>query len=793
MPKRTATLALITLLCCTTLCNVTAHAESEGAKSQLTVDGNRSKAYVAHLSSDAMEGRASCTEGYRKAADWVAANFKQWGLKPAGEDGTYFQKVKIPEFDWTTGLPSLSVAGRNFLFDDADYSLDMLSTTGVTKQAEVIFVGYGIAAADKGLDEYDGIDVKDKIVLALRGSPKDAPDRRRMFFEDANGKEDKNEEGKSEEDWKEESTDLIKIKTAYEKGAAAILLFDPAASSESASRRRSQKSEFTAERDFLCFTIQERVFRAIMKHDPQESPNGLKRRIDAVRRDIKAKTPRSRATGIPVTLRGYESLVRYDEQHGNNTARNVLAKIEGTDPELKNQYILVGAHLDHVGMRNGYVHNGADDNASGSAVVMEVARVLAEGGFEPKRTLLFACWCGEERGLIGSLHYTDNPCDGVTMDQTVASFNADMVGMGATLGASGALNFPSIWEVIRRDQDPTIMEHIKPGEGGAGPSDHAGFIRRGIETLFLITSGGVGHQDYHQPEDDIGKIEPEMLRITGQFILQGMMNLAVETETNLIIERRQQLYRGLRMRVSNLDPDLKDSLWTKEVIEKKEQAALYEEIHNRACVLFKAAPSGSLPSGDSSPHGKKSLTRGSSDLAVAGDDVKLLKLLIDYHGLGRADIKGDDGTWVVDGRLTDHGKAALKVLQQNSVIVRLVSPGKDLIDDVLSSASKAFIITGEYEIPEKMVDRLNNRGVRFGVNCDPKDINGFIARLEEVKSRLRERKNLFLFLTATEGLDEAKRSLYLRLIDKGWTHNEINGNQEHRGLVGGGNLNSIGQ
>jgi len=303
------------------------------------------------------------------------------------------------------------------------------------------------------------MDVKDKIVLVLTGSPRDAPEPRQMFSTgDEKGKKDK-----SKEDWKAESANLSKVETAYKKGAAAILFFDPAASPESTFRRKSRKTAFTPDRDFLCFAIDERVFRAIMKHDPQESPAGLKRRIDAIRRDIKAKTTRSQATGIQVTLKGYDSLVLSDKEHGNNTARNVLAKIEGTDPELRNQYILVCAHLDHVGMRNGYVHNGADDNASGSAVVMEVARVLAEGGFEPKRTVLFACWCGEERGLIGSLHYIDHPCDGVTMDQTVACFNADMVGMGATLRAVGALNFPSIWEVIRRDQDPTIMKRWHMG------------------------------------------------------------------------------------------------------------------------------------------------------------------------------------------------------------------------------------------------------------------------------------------------------------------------------------------
>ena len=781
MTTRTTTLALIMLLCC-----VAAHADSD--KNRLAVDGDRTKTYVAHLASDALEGRATCTEGYRKAADWVAENFKQWGLKPAGENGTYFQEVEIRAFDQMTGIPSFSVAGRNFLFDDADFSLDLLSIIGVTKQAEVVFVGYGIAAPDKELDEYDGVDVKNKIVLVLKGSPKDAPDRRRGF-----GDEEAEEEDKNQEQWKEESTDLSKIKTAYDKGAAAILFFDPDASPESSSRRRSPKSPFTPERDFLCFTIQERVFRAIMKHDPQESPYGLKRRVDAIRRDIKTKKARSEATGVRVTLKGYDSSVRYDEEHGNNTARNVLAKIEGTDPELKKQYIFFGAHLDHVGIQNGYIRNGADDNASGSAVVMEVARVLAESDFKPKRTLIFACWCGEERGLIGSIHYTDNPCDGVTMDQTVTCFNADMVGMGATLGASGAFNFPSIWEVIKRDQDPKIMAVIKPRTGGNGGSDHTGLLRLGIESLFLIARGGVGHKDCHQPEDDFEKIEPEMLRITGQFVLQGMMNLAVETETNLIIERRQEIYTGLRMRVANFNPDLEDSSWTSVAIKKQEKEAVYEEIRNRARALFKAAASGNLPGGDSGPHGRKSMARGASGLGVAGDDATLITLLMDYHGIGRVDIEGDDGTWVVDGRLTDQGKAALKILEENNIIVRLISPGEQLIDDMLSAASKAFIITGEYEIPEKLVDRLNSRGVRFGVNCDPKDIDGFLTRLEAVKSRLRERGNLFLFLTATEGLDEAKSSLYLGLLDKGWTRNEISGNREHRGLIGGGTLNTIGR
>lgn len=271
-----------------------------------------------------------------------------------------------------------------------------------------------------------------------------------------------------------------------------------------------------------------------------------------------------------------------------------------------------------------------------------------------------------------------------------------------------------------------------------------------------------------------------------------MVNLANETDTELIIPRRQELYHGLRMRIANLNADLEDSQWTRIEIKQTEPAAVYDEIHKRVRVLFKAAAAGNLPGGDNT-HARQSLSRGSADLGVAGKDEELLQLLIDYHGLGRADIQGGDSNWIADGRLTEDGKAAVRVLEQSGVFLRLESPGVDLIEDVLSVASKPFIITGDYEIPEKLVDRLNSRGVRFGVNCDPADVAGFVDRLESLKSRLRERTHLFLYLTSTDGLDQAKRSLYLRLIDKGWTHNEIYGNRQHRGLVGGGNLGSIGK
>ena len=296
-------------------------------------------------------------------------------------------------------------------------------------------------------------------------------------------------------------------------------------------------------------------------------------------------------------MKGYDQTLRIDEKSGNNFAQNVLARIEGTDPQLKNQYVLVGAHLDHLGIRNGYVYNGADDNASGSGVVMEVARTLAQGNYKPKRTLIFALWCGEELGLLGSLHYTKHPCAGVTMDNMVGTFNLDMVGMGEKLKAPGALNFPAIWEIIQRNQDPEIMKITEPSTGGPSGSDHTGFIVKGIESIFLISSGGVGHPDYHQPEDDIARIEPEMLRRSGQFALQGMVNLADETQVNLLVDRRQDLYHAVRVPIANLNPQLKDSSWTVVDLKADNKEALYDQVLQEVRQLVKAAPSAEPPRG----------------------------------------------------------------------------------------------------------------------------------------------------------------------------------------------------
>jgi hypothetical protein len=484
----------------------------------------------------------------------VAAHFEEWGLEPAGDNGSYFQKVPISRgLTWYDGVPELAVNGKPFSLVEGDFSINSASTVATEVNAEVVFVGYGISAPGKGLDEYAGANVRGKIVLVLRGSPKDAPQSGgggSMAPGARTGPE-------PQEEWVEESKDITKIQTAHEKGAAAILLYNPEAAAQAASgfrAPRGQQEAFLPTRDFLAFNITDRTFRAIMKPDFQESVRGFTTRLNAIRNEIKYGTPQSTATGAAAHLKGFDSSEEFNEELGNNFAYNVLAKLPGTDRRRRAEFVVMGGHLDHLGVRNGQVYNGADDNASGTAVVMEIARVLSEGNHRPRRTIVFAAWCGEEMGLIGSNYFVASPPEGIDMDNVVTYFNMDMVGLGNAIGAPGALNFPTIWEVIKRDQDEDVMAAVRPRTGGPGGSDQSAFINLGIESLGLMTSGGVGHPYYHRPEDDTDKIDAEILRKTGQFVLQGAINLAGEREVNLLIEDRQNIFNAMQLSISSFNP-----------------------------------------------------------------------------------------------------------------------------------------------------------------------------------------------------------------------------------------------
>lgn len=775
MSKRMRVMA-VAVFACVVACALPARAQeketldpNELDPNALRVDGDLIKERIEYLARDETEGRQSMTQAFRKTTDWVAGQLKKWGLEPAGEDGTYFQEVPIErEVGHYVGIPEFQIGGQKYLVQEGDFALHASSTAATSVRAEVTFVGYGISAPDEGLDEYADVNVADKVVLVIKGSPSDVETEGK-----GNGTKDE-----ASDPWEDYISDKTKIKTAFDKGAGAVLLYEPTPSDQRSrwyGRRSRQDKDLEFERKFLVLTVHDRILRAIMKTDPQESVRGFARRFKGIQEDVKQKKVHSEDTGVKVRIKGHDRIETFSKEQGNNTARNVLAKLRGTDPELKRQYVIMGAHLDHVGMRmrNGLIYNGADDNASGSAMVMELARILSKAEFKPKRTIIFACWCGEELGLIGSRHYVKQPCDDVVMDRVVTYFNMDMVGLGDTIGAPGALNFPSIWEVIKRDQDEDVMAAIRPSTAGPGGSDYAPFIQLGIEALALMTGSDFrgDHPDYHQPEDDTDKIDPEILRKTGQFVLQGTMNVAQETKVNLIIEDRKALYEGMRLQVRKINPGLKDSDWRYVDIDGTSQDQLRGRIAS-----VKNRP-------------RKTLEQGVWDLEVFAGDVELLLAAADALGFKRVDIKGSDGHWIKQGRLTRQGRYALDMLQTKGIAVNLVSPSPRLLGSMLKNAIRPFLVTGFYRPNQQLYDRIEDKGARLGVEFNPKDVEACVTRLERAKAGLGGSENLVLYVTGTADLEKAKQALYVSLIKQGWKAEDISRGWRGRdGGIAGGNL-----
>lgn len=764
----------------------------------IVVDGNIIKGYITTMASPQYLGRKSLTPGYENIAVWAAGKFKEWGLQPAGDNGTFLQAVPITgarsEFYWTTGTPSLVIGGRAFYITDGDFTVHPHSTPGKGVVGDVVFVGYGLSAPAKGLDEYAGVDVKGKVVLVLKGSPTNAPAPRGMGM---GGPPPAAAAQKPAEPdpWASEATDAAKIKTAYDKGAAAILLFDPDSLTTQAAGRGGAAAPAAAAavaggapqrpavepspytRPFIIVSnVSDRVFRWVMSRDPQETVRGFGVRLGQMRADIKNKKVRSAATGLKAQVKAFDSVTVYGEKFKNNISHNVIAKIDGSDPVLKSQYVIIGGHLDHLGVTNGVIANGADDNASGSAVTMEVARLLAVNKVPLKRTVVFALWCGEELGLLGSNYFVSNPPAGIAIDNVVTYFNMDMVGLGNRIGAPGALNFPTIFDVIKRDQKPEVIGVVDASTGGPGGSDHSAFIERGIEALALMTSGGIGHPDYHDAADDAAKIQPEILAKTGQFVLQGTINLANETSVNLLIPDRLHLYNAMRLTIPDYSPGPNSRL---AVIQAGTRDELIRLANERVAELRRQLAGGTAAAtpvmaagGGRGGAAASPLSPGIRDVSVFGGEIRLIETAATVLGARRVDVSLQDGVWFRGG-LTDAGKAALKAMEAAGVAVHLINPSPALLAGVLDAATRPVVVSGEVALTSDMVAKMKAKSGLLIVSCVVGDPKGCVAKLEAARKTLGTSDNLLLSMTTGPKLDEAKRELYLSLIKNGWTRDQI--------------------
>jgi Peptidase family M28/PDZ domain/PA domain len=431
--------------------------------------------HIKVLASDEFAGREAGTPGGDAARDWIAARLKECGLVGAGKDGSFLQEVPIPSMKAaeTCALLVKRADGWIHIFD-----VEMeFAPFGFSPEAEiegpVVFAGYGITAKNLDWDDYAGLDVKGRIVLLFRHEPHEGTPKARPFRQAGHSSFDR------------------KIRNAHAHGAIGVIVVNDPLHHEKdelvgmVRGRRVKVPALFAKRGVAVKILDDADLAAIQRDlDAGKSPATLARPETTVRMTVALdRTPLK--------------------------AHNVVGLLAGSDPKLRDEYIVVGAHYDHLGQGSfgslagpGKIHNGADDNASGTAAVIEVAESLAKEGARPARSVIFILFTGEEKGLLGSLRYCRKPLR--PLKQTVAMLNLDMVGRskGSSLYIGGVGTSPGFQAIL----EPLVATEkltARYGYGGAAPSDNMPFFRAGIPTLFFFTGM---HPDYHRPTDDWQKI-----------------------------------------------------------------------------------------------------------------------------------------------------------------------------------------------------------------------------------------------------------------------------------------------
>ncbi len=481
-------------------------------------DGQAAFEYIKVLASDAMFGRKSGEPGGEAAAEYIAAKLKEWGLEPAGSKGGYFQDMTYEYYEVEKGAALDIVAHnktRDFIYGE-DWRQYRYSGS-LTAGASIVFVGYGISAPQKQYDDYSGVDVKDKLVLFAVETP-------RRF----------------ENTLREEAQLTNRIKAAQEHGARGVLTFRSDAQAGGAFFRGGLRKDLYKP-DFAVISVESKVVDFIFKWQKAD-PRFFFQQIEGTGK------PQSYDLGVQALV---NLKVDFDEKR---PTKNVLAKITGADENLKKEYVIVGAHMDHLGIdMTGDVLNGADDNASGTAVVMEAARVMKLNRFKPKRTIIFALWAAEEEGLLGSKYYTENPL--YPLDKTVANINLDMEGHGTgQVGASGFYYAPEAWEILKARLPKDVLDNTIPGRGGPGGSDHTHFLYNGVPAFMVGTVGP--HFKTNRVGDVIGLIKPEILKNSGQFVMAALEALSTEPKVPILPRRKETFFWRFETIVNHKTPML---------------------------------------------------------------------------------------------------------------------------------------------------------------------------------------------------------------------------------------------
>ena len=457
------------------------------------------KTHIEFLASDELQGRFTGSEGCREAADYIADEFDNYGLEPLF-DGKFLQS-----FPFISGLElgnknslSLEING-NKLSLELEQNFITAPFSGTKKvEGQIVFAGYGISAPKLNYDDYAGIDVKDKIVLVMRYNPE---------YDNPHSKFD------------EYSTFRQKATVARDKGAKGIIFVNghfPKDDDDKLMEFRYDRGSLL--KDISAIHIKREYVDQLFKS------KGL---------DFAEYQKSISETKTPMSFEFEKSKILNLETEVNEIEKqswNVAGYLEGSDPKLKNEYVVIGGHFDHLGYgetgslyrgSDKQIHNGADDNASGTTGVLELAEKFSSLKNNLKRSMIFVTFSGEELGLLGSNYFVNSSV--IPANQMISMINLDMIGRldeEKKLVVHGT-GTSTIWKDLLNNKNSYDLK-LTFNDEGFGPSDHSSFYGKQIPVLFFFTGT---HTDYHRPSDDAEKINYDGQENVVRFVYDVASNI----------------------------------------------------------------------------------------------------------------------------------------------------------------------------------------------------------------------------------------------------------------------------
>jgi len=458
---------------------VAATSDSNASSALPVINAERIKADIAFLADDTLKGRDTGSEGHRIAANYVAAEFARLGLTPGGGEGSFLQEVPFKTGRLNLETAKITVSNGDgssdlTIGDDFFMGADVQFPTG-TASGGVVFAGYGIQAPELGHDDLAGVDVNGKIVLIFGGAPGSFHTEVRAHY----------------------GSTATKASALAKLGATGVLTVSAASGEERPDFSRFKRFLGRDRFDFLLpenapetprvgatATVSQAVAEKLFAGSGTTFEDTLQAFVKGEAKSLELKSSVSMS---------YESILS-DEF----TSPNVVGILEGSDPSLKSEYVVMSAHLDHIGVNENApgedkINNGALDNASGSSIMMEVARAYVESGAKPRRSIIFTAVTAEEKGLLGAEYFATFPT--VEKSKIVGNVNVDMplilydfvdvIAFGADRSSLGPIVDRAVSQIgIKLIEDPI------PEQGLFTRSDHYRFVQQGVPAVFLVTGFG---------------------------------------------------------------------------------------------------------------------------------------------------------------------------------------------------------------------------------------------------------------------------------------------------------------